>query len=107
MFFGNKIKNKTMRFSVFFVLVCQVFSLNEFVPRKPKVKHCVDCHFFVNEFRTDAKFGRCALFPRTEYEINYLVTGISNKEYHYCSTARGDDAMCGEEGIEYTPRKNP
>ena len=41
-------------------------------------------------------------FPRTnEMNTQFLVTGISEEDYNYCSTARKFNDMCGEEGKMY------
>jgi hypothetical protein len=41
------------------------------------------------------------LFLKPEGKTNFLVNGISNDEYYYCSTARDIYSMCGEEGKYY------
>ena len=75
------------------------------VVKSTKPKLCVDCKHFTKD-SVSSKFGKCRLFPRdlefqkTMYN-HYLVTGIKYnlKEYtdfKYCSTARGDEEMCGE-----------
>ena len=82
---------------------------------KPKI--CVNCKYITHgtyswQTNKDAEFSeysRCSLFPKysTNNKSNYLVTGIieeSITEYHYCSTARDQDSMCGEEGKEYKKR---
>jgi len=70
-------------------------------------KLCVNCKFFVKEFMKDNVYGKCALFTKTDKNVNYLVTGIHDNtdEYYYCSTARTYDDMCGEEGKKYIRRK--
>ena len=67
-------------------------------------KICIDCKFFSNNFFTDKNFGKCLLFPYKQDNTDYLVTGINKNEkpeYHYCSTARKFNYMCGEEGKKY------
>jgi hypothetical protein len=52
------------------------------------------------------KYGRCSLFIKQN--ADYLVAGIEEKSYdnyYYCSTARGSEDMCGEEGKEYVSNK--
>jgi hypothetical protein len=68
-------------------------------PLKPKL--CVDCKFFTKDFFTTNKFGKCSLFPYRTYPDSFLVDGIKenkNIEYHYCSTSRNFEHMCGEKG---------
>jgi len=74
-----------------------VFSLNEITP-----KFCINCKFFKNNFVTDPIYGKCYLFPKTEINTNYLITGIEKYiDYQYCSTVRKFDDMCGKEGKKY------
>ena len=84
---------------IFFIIYCNILSLFSAAPIKPKL--CVDCKFFTKDFFTINKFGKCSLFPKVD-DINYfLVDGNKdniNSEYHYCSTSRKYDHMCGEEG---------
>ena len=91
---------------------------------KPKI--CVNCKYIIPDtiysWQTprDTKFSeysRCSLFPQySNNKNNHLVTGNIEKSttiYHYCSTARDQDSMCGEEGKEYKKKytkktdKNP
>ena len=50
---------------------------------------------------TQNKFGKCAAFPILDKSDSYLVTGIKNEDYNYCSIARQYDDMCGIEGKHY------
>ena len=68
-------------------------------------KLCVDCKFFKRDLFGN-KFGKCALFEKTEIADNndFLVDGIVRRKkvkYHYCSTARQTDNMCGKDGKLY------
>ena len=73
---------------------------------KPKL--CIDCKFFRKDI-LDNKFGKCVLFPKRNEVYNdndyFLVTRIQTKnkniEYHFCSTSRHVDNMCGKEGKFY------
>jgi hypothetical protein len=50
------------------------------------------------------EFGHCSLNPKESYNNDYLVTGNIKRvvdEYHYCSTARKFDDMCGPFGKNY------
>ena len=67
-------------------------------------KFCVDCKFYKKDFFTFSEFGKCTLFPKEKYNDYFLVNGNKNDnniEYHYCSTVRNFDRMCGEEGKFY------
>jgi len=72
-------------------------------------KLCVDCKFFKKDLLGD-RFGTCSLFKK--YEISddsFLVDGIvrgKSVKYHYCSTARLDDCMCGKDGNLYEKNNN-
>lgn len=73
-------------------------------PAEPKL--CKNCKFFVKEnFFTANKFGKCTLFNYEETKY-FLVDGIPEKNlenYHYCSTARNYEHMCGAEGKKFEP----
>jgi hypothetical protein len=67
-------------------------------------KLCVNCKFYKKEFFVSNKFGKCLLFPKENDNDYFLVDGINNnnkKEFHYCSTSRKIDSMCGKEGKFY------
>lgn len=40
-------------------------------------------------------------FPSDNGKFNFLVSGINDNRYHYCSTVRSTKDMCGEEGKYY------
>jgi len=67
---------------------------------------CIYCKHYKKHFLQDTKFGKCALFPIVTNDDSYLVNGVKSREVvnYYCSTARGSDRMCGEEG-KYFERK--
>jgi hypothetical protein len=48
---------------------------------------------------TNGKYGKCSFFPIRD--INFLVNGINEEKYYYCSTSRDSNDMCGEEGKYY------
>lgn len=84
-----------------FMTMCSIIlspdSANQIRP-----KLCIDCKFYTKNFFTFSEFGKCSMFP-TEQQSNdyYLVNGKNyNIEdyYHYCSTSRKLDHMCGKEG---------
>lgn len=62
---------------------------------KPKL--CIHCKHFISDNDTN-EFGKCVLFPRIENKYNYLVTGVQDNDYEFCSISRKYDDMCGEEG---------
>ena len=69
---------------------------------RPKL--CIDCKFYTKHFFTRSEFGKCTLFTRENTTNSYLVNGNNDnsiEEYHYCSTARKFDDMCGKEGKYY------
>ena len=72
---------------------------------KPKL--CINCkHFISDNLDTDnGLYVKCSLFPKKEGIINFLVTGINKDENFYCSTVRGDNSMCGEEGKHYKKKR--
>ena len=91
-----------------FVIICSiiimsVFSLNEI---KPNI--CINCKFFMNNFISGNKYGKCSLFPKTETKMDVdLVTGIKkDTKYQFCSIARDYDDMCGKEGKKYIQKDN-
>lgn len=53
---------------------------------------------------SETKYGHCSRFP-FQLPNDYLVDGVKNTSpisYHYCSTARSSDHMCGPEGKYYS-----
>ena len=73
---------------------------------KPKL--CIHCEHFKNSFMTGNKFGKCALFYTKTEDKYYLVDGsekVSFNNYHYCSTARSFEDMCGKEGKHYKEKE--
>jgi hypothetical protein len=78
--------------------------LSPFSASQIKPKLCIDCKFYKKEsIFTSNEFGKCSLFLRENDNDYYLVNGVNNnnKEYHYCSTSRKYDDMCGKEGKFY------
>jgi hypothetical protein len=89
-------------------IILPVFSFKEM---KPKL--CVNCKYFIPD-NNNNKFGKCSLFPVRKENDYFLVDGVSEDEiidYHYCSTARNYDSMCGNEGKlhkrKYNKRRRP
>ena len=74
-----------------------------------KINICKDCKFFKKDSFTETRFGHCSKFPN-EPNNYYLVDGFkdtSPTSYHYCSTARSSDRMCGPEGKYFEYKKFP
>jgi hypothetical protein len=86
-------------FTLFSLLFLPILSLKDF---KPKL--CINCKYFIKD-ELDSKFGKCLMFPKKEEKNVYtLVNGVhinKNKGYHYCSTVRNINTLCGEEGKMY------
>ena len=67
-------------------------------------KFCLNCRYFLDNSYTGIQFGKCAQFPHIIEDNSYLITGTSiyqEIDYHYCSTARSTETMCGKEGKIY------
>jgi len=78
-------------------MVLPVFSLKE---TKPKA--CINCKYFIPTTDDEVKFGKCSAFPKKVDDQFFLVTGTKEDkiiDYTYCSVARNNDRMCGNEGI--------
>jgi len=80
---------------IFYSIILPIISLKQ---NKPKL--CINCKYFITDNNT-GKFGKCSLFPKQSGKNNYLVTGINEDEYFFCSTLRDTNGMCGEEGKYY------
>jgi hypothetical protein len=65
-----------------------------------KSKICINCKYFIPNIN-DNKLGKCSLFPKEEGIIDYLVSGVNNNVYYYCSNVRSAPNMCGKEGRLY------
>ena len=67
-------------------------------------KLCINCKFYKKNFFAFGEFGKCAMFTYEQYNDNFLVNGKNdsiNENFHYCSTARKYDYLCGKEGKFY------
>ena len=80
------------------LIICYILPIISLKQIKPKL--CINCKYFIPD-NDDSKYGRCSLFQKKEGKINFLVNGINNQEYYYCSTSRDTNEMCGEEGKYY------
>ena len=66
---------------------------------KPKL--CINCKYFIPHKDNINKYGKCSFFPKKEYQSYFLVDGISEKDYYFCSVSRSSEDMCDEEGKYY------
>ena len=63
------------------------------------VRICKNCKHFIRD-KTALKNGKCKISPIKLDD--YLVSGDSNDiEFHFCSTARAIDDMCGFNATKY------
>jgi hypothetical protein len=83
---------------IFYSIILPIISLRQKTP-----KLCINCKYFIPD-NDSGRFDKCSRFPKQSGKINYLVTGIKDGEYFYCSTSREHDNMCGEEGKYYKKR---
>ena len=83
-----------------FIIICSIV-LPICSLKKNISKFCINCKFFINN-SIDNSHGKCSFFPKhDDNNADFLVTGIKNIDYTYCSTARKYDEMCGIEGKKY------
>ena len=82
-------------FTILNILFLPILSFKEIIP-----KLCINCKYFITDNRNDL-YGKCSLFTKKEGRIDFLVNGIYNDQFHYCSIAREHNDMCGEEGKLY------
>lgn len=99
-FIDKRYKHKTRatnKMNTFWICALLVLSVNALRP-----KFCYNCrHFLPAENDGEAIFGKCAAFPVVVENKDYLITGVKDSEiidHRYCSSARTNDRMCGEEG---------
>lgn len=87
-------------FLIICVIILPVLSL-----KKVTHKLCVNCKFFINSDNGDNKYSKCSFFPSDVSHVNFLVTGVENNKYNYCSVARSFESMCGKEGKAYKKKR--
>jgi hypothetical protein len=79
--------------------------------KKNQPKFCVNCKYFMPS-DTDNQYGKCSMFPTFPTGTSnpkFLVTGtpVVTDSYYYCTTARGNNNLCGELAKKYKKiRKN-
>jgi len=86
-----------------YIFIIYSIILSPFLASQLKPKFCIDCQFYKNNIFTGSEFGKCSLFPKDNDNVDFLVNGNKNNniEYHYCSTSRLTDNMCGKEAKYY------
>jgi len=91
---------------ILFSLLQTTFSTASTIPTDPKF--CINCKFSLKEnFLTPDMFCKCSKFSYLEDDY-FFVNGRGRPQktkYHYCSTARKFDHMCGEEGKKYEEKQ--
>lgn len=88
----------------FMLFLLQCYAFQERPLAIPNEKLCKNCKFFKKKLFDENKFGHCTRFPFQATNNYFLVDGVkdtSPTSYHYCSTARSFDHMCGPEGKYY------
>ena len=88
-------------FMIIYSIILPLSSNSEIIP-----KLCINCKFYKKNFFTFSEFGKCQMFYMEDYNDNFLVNGeknnnIEEQQFHYCSTARKFEQMCGKEGKFY------
>ena len=84
-----------------FILPTLARSLNE-------PKFCINCIYFKNDLWNRNVFAKCRLFTTEVDNKYYLIDGRVTEEvidYHYCTTARKSESMCGERGQKYIAKQ--
>lgn len=84
----------------YFLIVIYCIILSPFSNSQNTQKLCISCKFYTKKNFTSSEFGKCSFFPTDNENTDHLVNGKPNNniEYHYCSTARKFDHICGKEG---------
>ena len=63
-------------------------------------KLCINCKYFISDNQTN-KYGKCSLFPNEYDKTTFLVNGVSELNYLYCSSVRYQNDMCGQNAKFY------
>uniref|UniRef100_A0A6C0KMQ7 Uncharacterized protein n=1 Tax=viral metagenome TaxID=1070528 RepID=A0A6C0KMQ7_9ZZZZ len=85
------------------IFILCLYSLLTTISSSIEPKLCINCKYYVKDFFSSDKFGKCYLNP-TIKDNYFLVNGkIDNEniDLHYCSTARKFDDMCGEKAKKF------
>ena len=62
-------------------------------------KLCVNCKHIIQDKEFNNEYAKCSLFPVNN--VKFLVTVKASNDYYYCSTARSNSNMCGQNGTKY------
>jgi hypothetical protein len=81
------------------IIICSII-LPILSLKQTKPKLCVNCKYFIPD-NDNGKYAKCSLFQKEDGLINYLVNGINENEYYFCSTLRSNKEYCGKEGTKY------
>jgi hypothetical protein len=90
-----------------FIIICSII-LPILSLKQTKPKLCINCKHFIPDKDGDNNYGKCSFFIKEESKTDFLVTGIKEEnqdEYFYCSTSRGTNSMCGQEGKNYKKKR--
>jgi hypothetical protein len=85
--------------AIIYSIILPIFSL-----KVPLDKICINCKYFIPD-NNNGLYGKCSLFPKKEAKIRFLVNGINEEDYYFCSTVRATNDMCGEEGKYYKKKR--
>ena len=85
--------------AIIFSFIFPIISLKE-----PVQKICINCKYFIPD-NNNGVYGKCSLFPKKEAKIRFLVNGINEEDYYFCSIVRSTNDMCGEEGKYYKKKR--
>lgn len=67
----------------------------------PEPKFCFKCKYFLRD-DFDIKYSRCRKYPKyIEPQTEYLVTGIHETKYPFCTIVRNSQDLCGQEAFAY------
>jgi len=93
-------------YSIIVMMIALIILFHLFVIIK-SLKICSNCKYFIpgDSFSPQLFYAKCAAFP----SLKYLVAGPTENEqhiyhiddYHYCSTSRNLESLCGKEGKKY------
>jgi hypothetical protein len=84
---------------IYILIFCSIF-LPSICLKNISPKLCINCKYYTND-NNNSVHGKCSYFPKEDNRIEFLVNGIYNNEYYFCSNARRDQNMCGIEGKYY------
>ena len=92
-----------MNYIILIISLLCVSSISLQQHTQPKL--CINCKYFISD-NANNEFSKCSFLPTHEGKINFLVAGINQDKYYYCSTARDSNNMCGEDGKHYEKKNS-